>query len=425
MRRLLVLLAAAAVLPSALRAQVVPAGARAAGLGDNYGVLARGFGAGYWNPANLGQRGNPALSLELPGVGLSASADPIKLSDIKKYGGDTIPNSVKQQWLDDIGPNGSLELRAGGHITEAGLSIGPVAITTGTTFGVRGDLPHDAVATILYGNAGPGGSGDTLSFTNGALQAFAVSHVGVSLGIPIPVHLTHAPDERFSVGVTAKYVMGHGLLDARDGRGQLTPDSATVRFVTVALYDDGSAINGTGMGFDLGAAWTSGKLSAGLTIYDLANSFRFGEKGKVGSINAFISADSSGGNSQQASIDSATDSLKAVAHDLAANERFLPSMRLAVGYKLNSRVDLSADYLHESTDPNALVTQRGTTIGIGAEVRYIPLIPLRAGIRFGDGATSYSVGTGLHLGFFHVDAAVGRRTSAGYNAALGVTFGAW
>src|SRR5512146_1659082 len=97
--------------PAVLGAQVVPAGARAAGLGDNYGVLARGFGAGYWNPANLGQRGNPAFSLELPGVGVSASADPIKLSDIKKYGGDTLPNSVKQQWLNQIGPNGSLELR--------------------------------------------------------------------------------------------------------------------------------------------------------------------------------------------------------------------------------------------------------------------------------------------------------------------------
>ena len=424
MRRFL-LIATLVAAPAALAAQVVPAGARAAGLGDNYGTLARGFGAGYWNPANLGQRGNPALSLELPGIGLSASADPIKLSDIKKYGGDTIPNSVKQQWLNDIGPNGSLELRAGGHVTEAGLSIGPVAITAGTTIGIRGDLPHDAVATILYGNAGPSGQGDTLSFTNGALQAFAVSHVGVSLGIPIPIHITHAANERFSIGVTGKYVMGHGLLDARDGQGQLTPDSATVRFVTVALYDQNNAINGTGTGFDVGAAWTSGKLSAGLTVYDISNSFRFKDQGKVGSINAFISADSSGGKSQQASIDSATDSLKAVANDLASNERFLPSMRVALGYKLNSRVDISADYLHESTDPHALVTQKGTTIGVGAEVRYIPLIPLRAGIRFGDGATSYSVGTGLHLGFIHVDAAVGRRTSAGYNAALGVTLGAW
>lgn len=424
MRRLLLAVLVAA-LPAALNAQVVPAGARAAGLGENYGTLARGFGAGYWNPANLGQRGNPAFSLELPGVGLSASADPIALSDIKKYGGDTLPNSVKQQWLDEIGPNGSLELRTRAQITEAGLSIGPVAITAGTTVGIRGDLPHDAVATMLYGNAGPSGQGDTLSFTNGALQAFAVSHVGVSLGIPIPVHITHAADERFSVGVTAKYVMGHGLLDARDGKGQLTPDSASVRFVTVALYDEHNAINGTGTGFDLGAAWTSGKLSAGLTIYDLANSFRFKDQGKVGSLNAFVSPDSSGGTSNQVAIDSATDSLKAAASDLASNERFLPSVRLAVGYRLSSRIQFSADYLHESTDPHALVTQKGTTIGLGAEVRFIPLIPLRAGIRFGDGATSFSVGTGLALGPLHIDGAVGRRTSTGYNAAVGITIGAW
>ncbi|MFI5235528.1 MAG: DUF5723 family protein [Gemmatimonadales bacterium] len=424
MRRLL-LAAFVLAVPAALNAQVVPAGARAAGMGENYGTLARGFGAGYWNPANLGQRGNPAFSLELPGVGLSASADPIALSDIKKYGGDTLPNSVKQQWLNQIGPNGSLELRTAARITEAGISIGPVAITAGTTIGIRGDLPHDAVATMLYGNAGPSGQGDTLSFTNGALQAFAVSHVGISLGIPIGVHFTHADNERFSIGITAKYVMGHGLLDARDGFGQLTPDSAAVRFTTVALYDAHNAINGTGTGFDLGAAWTSGKLAAGLTIYDIANSFRFKEQGKVGSLNAFISPDSSGGTSNQVPIDSATGALQQTAHDLASNERFLPSLRLAVGYKLSRRIDLSGDLLHESTDPHALVTQKGTTVGVGAELRFIPLIPLRAGIRFGDGATSYSVGTGLHLGFLHVDVAVGRRTSAGYNAALGVTLGAW
>lgn len=424
MRRLLLAVLVMAV-PGALQGQVIPAGARAAGLGDNYGTMARGFGAGYWNPANLGQRGNPALSLELPGIGLSASADPIKLADIKKYGGDTIPSSVKQQWLDQIGPNGSLELRTGAHITEAGLSIGPVAITTGTTVGIRGDLPHDAVATILYGNAGPSGQGDTLSFTNGALQAFAVSHVGVSIGIPIGVHITHADNERFSIGVTAKYVMGHGLLDARDGVGQLTPDSASVRFTTVALYDEHNAINGTGTGFDLGAAWTSGKLSAGITMYDIANSFRFKDQGKVGSLHAFVSPDSSGGNSDQVSIDSATGTLQQAASDLASNQRFMPSLRLSVGYKLNRRIDLAGDYLHESTDPHALVTQKGSTIGVGAEIRYIPFIPLRAGIRFGDGATSYSVGAGLKLGPLHVDGAVGRRTSSGYNAALGVTIGAW
>jgi hypothetical protein len=423
MRRLL--LAVLMVAPAPAAAQVVMAGARAAGMGGNYGTTARGFGAGYWNPANLGQHDNPAFSLELPGVTLSASADPIKLSDIKKYGGDTIPNSVKQQWLDQIGPNGSLELRTQAGVSEAGLSIGPVAITAGTTVGLRGDLPHDAVAAVLYGNAGPNGTGDTLNFTNGALQAFAVSHVGVSLGLPVPIHITHAADERFSVGVTAKYVMGHGLLDARDGTGQITPDSASVRFATVALYDEHSAINGTGTGFDLGAAWTSGKLSAGLTVYDIANSFRFKDKGKVGSLHAFVSPDSSGGNSDQTDIAQATDSLKQVAQDLASNERFLPSLRLAVGYKLNGRITLAGDLLHESTDAHALVTQRGTTVGFGAEVRYIPLIPLRAGIRFGDGATSFSVGAGLHLGPVHVDGAVGRRTSTGYNAAVGVTFGAW
>lgn len=424
MRRFL-LAVLVAVAPAALAAQVIPAGARAAGLGDNYGVLARGFGAGYWNPANLGQRGNPAFSLELPGVGISASADPLKLSEIKKWGGDTLTNAVKQQWLDDIGPNGSLELRTGAHVTEAGLSIGPVALTTGTTIGLRGDLPHDAVAAVLYGNGGPSGAGDTLSFTNGALQAFAVSHVGLSLGIPIGVHITHAEDERFSVGVTAKYVMGHGLLDARDGVGQLTIDSASVRFTTVALYDEGNAINGTGMGFDLGAAWTSGKLSAGLTLYDIANSFRFKDQGKVGSLHAFVSPDF-----ERRELEPGVDRLRhrhlaagggrpreqrAVPAEPAAFRRVPPDGPDRPGRRLPAPVHRSArprdpegdhdrtggrDPLHPADPPPSRDPLRG-----------------RGHVVFGGGGAQAGAAPHRRSG--------GAPYLSGYNAALGVTIGAW
>jgi hypothetical protein len=424
MRRFLLSAIVIVAAPMALQAQVIPAGARGAGMGQNYGTLARGFSAGYWNPANLGQRGNPVFSLLLPGGGLSASMDPLKMSDIKKWGGDTLTDAVKQQWLDQIGADGSLKLRAGANVTEGGLSIGPLALTVGTTIGAHGDLPHDAVAAVLFGNAGPSGTGDTLSFNNGALQAFAVSHIGVSYGLALPVHITHAANERFSVGITAKYVMGHGLLDARNGFGQITPDSAAVRFTTVALYDSTSINNGTGTAFDVGAAWTSGKLSAGLTIYDLVNTFKFNNVGRAGDLTAFISADSTSSSSQQVPLDSASATLQQAARDLANNEKFMPSFRLAVGYRLNDRIDLAGDLLHESTDANALASQPGTSIGVGAELRYIPFIPVRAGLQLGNGAASYSVGTGLSLGPLHVNGAVGRRTSTGYNAALSISLGA-
>src|SRR6478752_3743677 len=129
--RSLVLIAATLVATPAV-AQVAGPTARAAGMGFAYGAVARGFAAGFWNPANLGQPGNPGFSLGLPNIAVDYGSDPIPFSEFKKYEGEFIDDDVKSHWLDLIGPSGNLVIHGRADIGEVGLSVGPVALTLGS-----------------------------------------------------------------------------------------------------------------------------------------------------------------------------------------------------------------------------------------------------------------------------------------------------
>src|SRR3954452_11925524 len=94
-------------------AQLVSASAASLALGDNYTVLARGFNAVNWNPANLGLPGNPALSFGFAGRG-AGGMDPISLGDLSQYGGVPLPNAVMSEWLARVRHQGGQSLEAEG-----------------------------------------------------------------------------------------------------------------------------------------------------------------------------------------------------------------------------------------------------------------------------------------------------------------------
>src|SRR5688572_4882700 len=136
---------AATLMAAPVAAQVAGPNARAAGMGFAYGAVARGFAAGFWNPANLGQPGNPGFSLGLPNIAVDYASDPIPFSEFKEYEGEFIDDDVKSEWLERIGPDGSLVMHGRGDLGEIGISVGPVALTVGTVGSMQADLPHDAV----------------------------------------------------------------------------------------------------------------------------------------------------------------------------------------------------------------------------------------------------------------------------------------
>src|SRR4029078_4995555 len=74
-------------------AQLVSASATSLSLGDNYTALARGVSAVSWNPANLGQPGNPLFSFGFAGRG-AGGMEPISLGDLCQHSGVRSPQAV-------------------------------------------------------------------------------------------------------------------------------------------------------------------------------------------------------------------------------------------------------------------------------------------------------------------------------------------
>jgi len=413
-RSLIVLAALFAAAPAA--AQVAGPNARAAGMGFAYGAVARGFAAGFWNPANLGQPGNPGFTLGLPNIAVDYASDPIPFSEFKEYEGEFIDSAVKSDWLQRIGPDGSLVMHGRGDIGEIGISVGPVALTLGTVGSMQADLPHDAVEVLLFGNAGEDGNGtDTLGFTDGQFTSWAASRAGASIGLSFG---------RLSVGITGKYVVGHGIVAGRDGEARLTADTTTIRFPVIILVDEDNPIQADGYGVDLGAAWRSesGKLRLSFAAYDVTNTFKFDPtKGRATTGTAYISVDSAASDFEDVDLADASDSVQAAARRIADEAVFLPSYRFAAAYKPNGRITIAADALIRTGDELSLQGGLGNEYSLGAELRFIPLIPIRGGIHTQDDGMGFNAGAGLDLGFLKVDGAVGKRANGGYAYAVGVT----
>src|SRR2546423_9282899 len=257
-------------------AQLVSASAASLGLADNYTVLARGFNAVSWNPANLGLPGNPLLSFGFAGRG-SGGMDPISLGDLAQYSGLRVPNAVRTDWLTRVKLHGGQSLEADGS-GSFGLGVGPLAFQLSTTAYERGKLSPDAVEVLLYGNGGADGTPRTMNLkgsrTETALTTTAAASFGhgVDFGIgPIDQHL--------ALGVTLKYIVGNALLLGEDAGSTLEANPIAVNVQFPIIQSDtgftGMPQRGHGVGVDVGAAWSSGPLAVGATIQNLINTFQW------------------------------------------------------------------------------------------------------------------------------------------------------
>jgi hypothetical protein len=401
-------------------AQVFVAGAAAAGMGDAYGAIARGARAPLWNPANLGLPKNPGFSLFLPEATVEYGSAPIPLSEIKDYGGKVIPDSVKLDWLNRIGPEGSFTGRVTGQIAPVGISVSHFALTTAVQAYQLADLPQDAAELILFGSGGP--SGGNLAFTNGGFAGYAVSAVMGSAGLPLPWHFLGG---KTAVGLTAKYVMGNGDVAAKDGQAVLrdNPFADTVRFPVILLYDKNSIIQKTGFGLDLGFAMSANKLALGLTVYDLVNTLKFDPtKGRATTGEAFVNEDSAFSSFEDVPLDSASAQVKQAAQTIADQARFKPTARVSAAYTLSAQLLIAGDLLYNFGDARSLRIGSKASGGAGVEFRPLHFLPLRGGLRANDDGVGWTLGAGLESSAAQINGAYGMRNGR-QTIALGVSFG--
>jgi hypothetical protein len=429
-RRVALSLGALVVLAPAASAQLVSASAASLALGDNYTALARGFNAVAWNPAGLGMPDNPMASFAFAGRG-SGGTDPISLGDLKQYSGVVVPNAVLAGWLTRVQQQGGQSLEAEGN-GSLGLSMGNLAFQLSTNAYERGKLSPDAVEVLLYGNAGQTGTPRTMSLQGSRTEAALMTTAAMSFGHGIDFGIGPV-SQHLAIGATVKYVVGNALLVGEDAGSQIeaSPLALNVQFPIIQSDTafDRMPQKGRGVGVDVGAAWQSGPLAAGVTLQNFINTFRWDVRQMYfrpgGAL--FTSSGARATSFDAVSMDAVPDSLRARADALGAEidaMRFTPSLNIGVSMRVLPFLTATGDIRQQLGD--GMHVGERTHVGVGAELRIIPFLPLRAGVAGISGGYVLSGGAGLELFFFHLNAGVAaRKTEFGMfpAGALTVSFG--
>lgn len=394
-------------------AQLPGASARAFGLGENFTALARGYNAVAWNPAGLALPGNPGFSIAiLPTRGI-VGLDPVTLSDFKEYEDELVPADVKSDWLDEIIEEGSQQGNGGADVTLLGLSVGPFALQVGTVMRTVMDISPDAAEVLLFGNVGREGEPRDFDLAGSSLQSFATTTVGVSYGHD----LTDAfgiLGTRIAVGATAKYVMGNFVVSGSCEVCELRSDPLEGEIVFPILQSDSSfgfsRDAGTGFGVDLGVAAERGMFTVAATIQNLINTFEWDDsKLFVRPGEVYFNQDSTVSSFDPEPVSGGSAAVQQRALDLVEDMKFKPAVSIGAAARVTPILTVTGDLRTRFGDGIALGPK--THAGVGAELRIVPFIPLRAGVAVLSEGYQLGGGIGVEVGGFNLNVSAARRES--------------
>jgi hypothetical protein len=381
--------------PAALAAQG-NASSAASAMGGNYTAVARNFNATYWNPANLALDDRSKFSIALFSPQLGLGTGPITLSDFSDHAGRVVPVAVRNEWLQKIADNDGQHIGGDLDLTPIALSIGEFGLSATTTVRANGAMPAGVAELLFFGNAGRTGSAQDYEFEDLRFDGNATSTVAAAFGQHLP--MVPLPG-KFTVGLTGKYIVGHGMASMRDNGSTLTSNPVAVNLdAPVVLTDTSSANNGSGFGLDIGAAWVINDFRVGANLQNIINTFQW----KTDDLYYMPVRATFDENDSDADIDEIlplSTAPAALQQELRARiDQSTPQPTLVLGgaYTGFSRLTLAADVRQRFGDGLELGPK--THIGVGAELRVIPAVPLRAGITSLTGGMRYSAGLGLEFG---------------------------
>ncbi len=408
-------------------AQLPSASAAALGMADNYTAVARGFNAVAWNPAALAMPGSPRFSMTLLPLRGSAGFGPITLADVNEYDSVLLPDIVKDEWLRRIIDNGGEHGTAGGDVTFIGMSVGRFGLQVSSASQISATLSPDAAELLLYGN-GSRESGAGFDLANSSFHGMLTTTAAVSFAQELPIRfLLPFADQHVGIGVTVKYTVGNGLVQGRNV-GSSVPGTAgdiDVAFPIIQSDTEASARSldrGRGFGVDVGAAWTGGPLSVAAAIQNVVNTFAWDTAGFVyrpGRVRF-------DGENRDADFDlEAYAGAPAEIRQAVSEFGFGPKIVVGASWQVGRALLLAADLRHEIGKDRELGPR--SHLGAGAELRMIPMLPLRAGLSAVTGGYQLGAGAGLELGRVNLAASIGRRATdfgSDQMAAVELTFGA-
>ena len=390
-------------------AQQPNASAAAYGMAGNYLAAASGADAVSWNPAMLGINA-PKFSLNLVSASGSTGIDPVKLTDVSAFYGKLLDVNTKEAWLNAIGA-GKERGSADAGLSLLSLSIGRVAFQGGLTGSGLVNINQDAAEAILFGNAGRTGTAKSLSFGGSNASASAFATGAVSIGIPLPISITGQAGEQFALGVTGKYIKGIGVVRAEDNGSVITPNNIAAQFPVIhttqpdsptgLLSNDG----GSGMGVDLGVAWSAGGTTFSATARNVVNTFKWNTTGLKATLG---SASFDGTVSKTSFSDTAYSLAPASMRTALEAEKFQPEVAVGIARRSGSFL-LTGDASQRLGDATIDAGPQ-SHVGVGFGFTIIPLIDLRGGVAYVSEGYQAAGGAGLHVGPLEIGAAVSLRS---------------
>jgi hypothetical protein len=395
-RRVVVSAATISLGAGALAAQLPNASPAAYGMGGNYTAMARGYEAVAWNPANLAMPGRPFLSLGLAALGGTVGMDPVGFGMLGEHSGLVVDSAVRSSWVDLVRVSGRQRVRVDWGVTPLALSLGPIGIQVGASQYVNMDLSPDMFEAVMFGNAGlNNGAPKALDFTGTGMETAAFATGAVSFALPLPLRFTRGllGPEHFAVAVTGKYVVG-SLAIMQDGGSVFGGTSVNYSFPIVIPMEDSSGIAGMGTGADISASWQVGRWRVGALVENVFNSFKWDTtKLQVQSTTGYFDEDTS--YSTEATLPYGAAPL-ALREKIAA-QKFMPAINVGMSFKPTDFLTVTADLHQQMGGDDAISIGPKNRMGVGAELRILPFIPLRAGVASVTDGWQAGAGLGVRL----------------------------
>ncbi len=389
------------------------------GMGNAFGAVARGVDAFAWNPANLALKYENRMEINLIGFNFNAANSSLSIDDYKRYftesghGGHWEQHEIDE--LLALIPEEGLDVNGDVQANVLGLLFGRFGLSVqgiGKTIGV---IPKSTLELYLKGNQE---QFKEYSFKDFDGDGFSAVKFSLSLSHPIPVKKYF---DEFGVGLNVNYYNGIAMAEITRAEGSfVTTDNAIVSSMDVVSR---TGQGGSGVGFVLGVAgeikddWTVSmvlnNMFAGITWMQqleenrttfVVDSITIGDFGELDSL-----------------ISTSTYSIEEF------KTRIPLVFHFGVAYDLKDNLTLALDL--EQAFEDKLGYSEKAQIAVGVEYLPTPIVPLRMGMSFG-GKWKYllGLGTGLHLGFFHLDLAYAMHQamwptkSTGYSAAANIKF---
>lgn len=367
--------------------------ARSMSMAGAYTALAAGVESPIWNPANLGLRNKNAYTINLLSVGVSLNNNGFTYDQYLKYNGSYLNEEDKQDILDSI-PETGLTGEVDAELQALGFSFGTFAIIfSGFEFSDL-NVSKDAAELFLYGNQ----FGRNYDFRDSRADGSGFASVAVSKGFRLKMASMH----EFAVGVTGRYIHGIANGRLRELSGSLTTDIDGLHGSGKLVFE--SSLGGDGFGLDFGVAarptraWTLSMSVA--NVYSNINWKTDAKRHEFGFTADSVTVQKIG----EAGFDSVfvdSDST----YEIEGFSSHLPR-QLRFGIARTGRNFTFAVNLTQGFEESVSST-KSPRVSVGAELRIIPLLPLRTGVALGGkrGLTT-SAGFGLDFGLLVWDFAL-------------------